>query len=42
MPSIYQQLQTQSNLRKLVVVVKGLEIKPYLLRDAVYASRDYL
>jgi hypothetical protein len=42
MPFIYQQLQTQSNLRKLVVVVKGLEIKPYLLRNAVYASPDYL
>jgi len=42
MPSIYQQLQTQSNLRKLVVVVKGLEIKHYLLRNAIYASQDYL
>ncbi len=42
MPFIYQKLQTQSNLRKPVVVVEGLEIKPYLLGNAVYASRDYL
>jgi hypothetical protein len=38
MPFIYQQLQAQSNLRKPIVVVEGLEIKPYLLADAVYAS----
>ncbi len=24
------------------MVVKGLEIKPYLLRDAIYASQDYI
>jgi hypothetical protein len=42
MPSIYQQLQTQSNLINLVVLVKGLKIKPYLFRDVVYASQDYL
>ncbi len=42
MPFIYQQLQAQSNLRKPIVVVEGLEIKPYLLADAVYASWNYL
>jgi hypothetical protein len=35
---IYYQLRTQSILRKPIVVVESLEIKPYLLGDAGYAS----
>jgi hypothetical protein len=40
--SIYQQLQTRSILKEPIVVVKGLEIKPYLLRNAGYVNQTYL
>jgi hypothetical protein len=39
---IYQQLQTWSILREPIVVVEGLEIKPYLLGNMGYASWNYL
>ncbi len=42
MSSIHQQLWTQSILRELFVVVKGLEIKPYLLGDVGYVSWYYI
>jgi len=40
--SIYQQLSTRSILKEPIVVVEGLEIKPYLLINAGYANQDYL
>jgi len=39
---IYQQLQTRSILKEPIVVVEGLEIKPYLLENAGCASQYYL
>lgn len=41
MSSIYQQLQTRSILKEPIVVIEGLKIKPNLLRNASYASRNY-
>ncbi len=42
MSSIYQQLSTRSILKEPIVVVEGLEIKPYLHINVGYANRDYL
>jgi hypothetical protein len=39
--SIYQQLPTRSIFKKPIVMVESLEIKPYLLINACYATRDY-
>ncbi len=39
---IYQQLRTRSILKEPIVVVEGLEIKPYLLGNVGCASRYYL
>jgi hypothetical protein len=37
-----QQLWTKSILREPVLVVKGLQIKPYLLGDVGYVNWDYI
>jgi hypothetical protein len=42
MSFIYQQLWTCSILKEPIVVVEGLEIKPYLLGNATCASPYYL
>jgi hypothetical protein len=42
MSSLYRSFQSRQILQELVIIIKGVQIQPYLLRDAAYPIRPYL